>query len=84
MEWYGFPLAFHFVRPPKFPGQTHVLTYETLQGRLPALGWDSWNAYGCAVTEANVMTTVNLMVQNGLKAAGYEYVNREHAGHYFS
>jgi hypothetical protein len=24
------------------------------------------------------------MVQNGLKAAGYEYVNREHAGHYFS
>jgi alpha-galactosidase len=58
--------------------------YGTFQGRLPALGWNSWNAYGCAITEADVMTTVNLMVQHGLKAAGYEYVNRESAGHHFS
>ncbi|KAJ5191839.1 uncharacterized protein N7498_010824 [Penicillium cinerascens] len=44
-------------------------------GRLPALGWNSWNAFGCDVNEDKIMTAANEMVKLGLKDLGYEYVN---------
>jgi alpha-galactosidase len=46
-----------------------------LQGKLPALGWNSWNAFACNVSEDKIMTAANEMVNLGLKDAGYEYVN---------
>jgi alpha-galactosidase len=46
-----------------------------VQGRLPALGWNSWNAFACNVSEDKIMTAANEMVNLGLKDAGYEYVN---------
>jgi alpha-galactosidase len=47
------------------------------QGKLPALGWNSWNAFACNVSEEKIMTAANEMVNLGLKDAGYEYVNSE-------
>nr|O94221.1 RecName: Full=Probable alpha-galactosidase B; AltName: Full=Melibiase B; Flags: Precursor [Penicillium simplicissimum]CAA08915.1 alpha-galactosidase 1 [Penicillium simplicissimum] len=44
-------------------------------GRLPALGWNSWNAFGCDVDSTKIMTAANEMVHLGLKDLGYEYVN---------
>ncbi|KAK3617881.1 hypothetical protein LTR56_025013 [Elasticomyces elasticus] len=44
-------------------------------GRLPALGWNSWNAYFCDVDEAKLLDAANLIISLGLKDAGYEYVN---------
>ncbi|QDS73423.1 hypothetical protein FKW77_008431 [Venturia effusa] len=44
-------------------------------GRLPALGWNSWNAYRCSITEAQFLSAAEKMVSLGLKDAGYEYVN---------
>ncbi|KAJ6107259.1 hypothetical protein N7523_008582 [Penicillium sp. IBT 18751x] len=44
-------------------------------GRLPALGWNSWNAFGCDVDADKIMTAANEMVNLGLKELGYEYVN---------
>ncbi|KAL2068461.1 hypothetical protein VTL71DRAFT_16559 [Oculimacula yallundae] len=43
-------------------------------GRLPALGWNSWNAYFCDVNQAKIMQAANAIVDLGFKAAGYEYV----------
>jgi alpha-galactosidase len=43
-------------------------------GRLPALGWNSWNAYGCDVDQAKIMQAANAMVDLGFNDAGYEYV----------
>ncbi|KAK6429752.1 hypothetical protein LTR95_014098 [Oleoguttula sp. CCFEE 5521] len=43
-------------------------------GKLPALGWNSWNAYGCDIDEPRVMLAANALVDTGLKGAGYEYV----------
>lgn len=40
-----------------------------------ALGWNSWNAYGCDVNEDKIMTAANEVVKLGLKDLGYEYVN---------
>ncbi|TFL01475.1 glycoside hydrolase [Pterulicium gracile] len=44
-------------------------------GRLPALGWNSWNAYRCDVSDAKVLAAANSFVSLGLKDAGYQYVN---------
>ncbi|KAH8701996.1 alpha-galactosidase [Talaromyces proteolyticus] len=52
-----------------------ALTLPDNVGRLPALGWNSWNAFGCDVSETKLMTAANEIVSTGLKDLGYEYVN---------
>jgi len=42
---------------------------------LPQLGWNSWNHYGCGVTEDVVKAMADAFVDNGMAKAGYEYVN---------
>ncbi|KAJ9316576.1 hypothetical protein DTO271D3_3083 [Paecilomyces variotii] len=44
-------------------------------GRLPALGWNSWNAFNCDINEEKIITAANEIVNLGLKDLGYEYVN---------
>ncbi|KIK54073.1 glycoside hydrolase family 27 protein [Collybiopsis luxurians FD-317 M1] len=44
-------------------------------GKLPALGYNTWNAYHCDINETVVLESAKLMVSLGLKDAGYEYVN---------
>ncbi|GLB42416.1 putative melibiase [Lyophyllum shimeji] len=46
-----------------------------LTGRLPALGWNTWNAYRCNINEAKVLGAANQFLSLGLKDAGYQYVN---------
>ena len=43
--------------------------------KRPLMGWSSWNAFGVNVTEAAVVGVAKAMATNGLKAAGYTYVN---------
>jgi alpha-galactosidase len=47
---------------------------QTLAAR-PPMGWNTWYAFGCHVTEAEVRAAVDAMASNGMKAAGYRYVN---------
>ncbi|KAJ6045934.1 Aldolase-type TIM barrel [Penicillium canescens] len=44
-------------------------------GKLPALGWNSWNAFGCDIDSTKILTAANEIVNLGLKDRGYEYVN---------
>jgi len=44
-------------------------------GKLPALGWNSWNAYGCDINSTKILTAANELVSLGLKDAGYSYIN---------
>lgn len=48
---------------------------DTVQGRLPALGWNSWNAFRCDIDSSKIMTVANEIINLGLKDLGYEYVN---------
>jgi alpha-galactosidase len=41
----------------------------------PPLGFNDWNAVHCTVSEALIEGTARAMVANGLRAAGYRYVN---------
>jgi alpha-galactosidase len=54
----------------------HEKLTET-KGKLPALGWNSWNAFFCDIDSTKIMTAANQMVSLGLKDAGYEYINSE-------
>jgi hypothetical protein len=47
------------------------------KGKLPALGWNSWNAFKCDIDSTKIMTAANQVVALGLKDAGYEYINSE-------
>jgi hypothetical protein len=47
------------------------------KGKLPALGWNTWNAFFCDINSTKVMTAANQVVSLGLKDAGYEYINSE-------
>lgn len=40
----------------------------------PPMGWNSWNKFGCDVSETLVKETADALVSSGLKDAGYEYV----------
>ena len=40
----------------------------------PPMGWNSWNKYGCNVSEVLIMGMADAMVSSGMKDAGYEYV----------
>ncbi|UNI17038.1 Alpha-galactosidase [Purpureocillium takamizusanense] len=44
-------------------------------GKLPSLGWNSWNMYGCDIDEAKFLAAAQKMIDTGLKDAGYNYVN---------
>jgi alpha-galactosidase len=39
------------------------------------MGWNSWNKFGCDVSEQLIREMTDAMVSSGLKAAGYQYVN---------
>jgi alpha-galactosidase len=44
------------------------------QGRLPAMGWNSWNAFGSKNNEILTKAMADLIVDLGLADLGYEYV----------
>ena len=50
----------------------------------PLMGWSSWNAFGVDISEDIILDVARAMATNGLKAAGYRYVNIDdgfYAGH---
>lgn len=40
----------------------------------PPMGWNSWNKFGCNVSETLIKEIADAMVASGMKDAGYEYV----------
>lgn len=44
-------------------------------GATPPMGWNSWNTFGCNVSEALIRSMADAMVARGMRAAGYQYVN---------
>ena len=40
----------------------------------PPMGWNSWNHFGCNVSEELIRETADAMVASGMRDAGYKYV----------
>jgi alpha-galactosidase len=43
--------------------------------RTPPMGWNSWFSYRCGVTEQGVLANARALVDSGLAARGYRFVN---------
>jgi len=43
--------------------------------RTPAMGWNSWNKFAGRVDDASVRAMADAMASNGMKEAGYVYIN---------
>ncbi len=43
--------------------------------QTPPMGWNSWNKFGCNVSEKLIREMADAMVNTGMKQAGYQYVN---------
>ena len=44
------------------------------KGRVPAMGWNSWNAFGSGNTEALTKVMAEKIVELGLDKLGYQYI----------
>jgi len=42
--------------------------------KTPPMGWNSWNKFGCNVSEKLIRETADAMASSGMKDVGYEYV----------
>lgn len=40
----------------------------------PPMGWNSWNKFGCDVSETLIKSMADAMVSSGMRDAGYQYV----------
>ncbi len=40
----------------------------------PPMGWNSWNKFGCNVSEDLIRQMADAMVKSGMKDAGYQYI----------
>ena len=54
--------------PAEFP-----LAFMSL-AKTPPMGWNSWNKFGCDVSETLIKGMADAIVATGMKDAGYQYV----------
>jgi len=48
---------------------------DSMLAATPPMGWNSWNKFACKVSDAVVRESADAIAQNGMKAAGYVYIN---------
>lgn len=53
----------------------NIFALDNGLGKTPPMGWNPWNKYGCNISEAIVRDTVDSLINSGLAAAGYVYIN---------
>src|SRR6516164_5576543 len=60
---------------PAIPKKGDIDYYNGL-GLTPTMGFSTWNGYGCPwITEDLIKATARAMVANGMRDAGYVFVN---------
>ncbi|HXR08627.1 MAG TPA: NPCBM/NEW2 domain-containing protein [Candidatus Acidoferrum sp.] len=43
----------------------------------PPMGWNSWNYFGCNVSDSIIRNMADVMASNGMRAAGYQFINMD-------
>jgi alpha-galactosidase len=56
-------------------GQTTASSQLSSLAPTPVMGWNSWNKFGCNVSEKLIREIADATVSSGMRAAGYQYVN---------
>lgn len=61
--------------PPRNPLPALRKVADNGLARTPPMGWNSWNKFASRVDDATVRSIADAMASNGMKDAGYRYVN---------
>jgi alpha-galactosidase len=61
--------------PPKIPLPAPAPVRSNGLAKTPPMGWNSWNKFRGQVNDKVVREIAGAMAKNGMKAAGYVYVN---------
>jgi alpha-galactosidase len=51
-----------------------LVAQEKPLAATPPMGWNSWNKFGCNVSEDMIRQMADAMVNSGMKDAGYQYI----------
>ncbi|KAI0082214.1 glycoside hydrolase [Panus rudis PR-1116 ss-1] len=51
-----------------------VLGHDNGLARSPQMGWNTWNHFGCDISESTILNAAKAMISNNLTQLGYEYV----------
>jgi alpha-galactosidase len=68
-------LSFLIALSSTISAQTAAAHSPSQLALTPPMGWNSWNKFGCDVSEQLIRETADAMVTSGMLAAGYQYVN---------
>jgi len=63
-----------------FAMHTHAQKFDDL-AKTPQMGWNSWNTFGCEINEQMIRDMADALVKNGMKDAGYNYINIDDCWH---
>jgi len=61
--------------PERIPPPARHAVPDNGLARTPPMGWNSWNRFRGSIDEATVRAIADAMVANGMRDAGYVYVN---------
>ena len=62
------------------PPDMKVYKYPGL-AKTPPMGWNSWNTFACNIDEGLIRGMADVMVNSGMRDAGYVYVNLDDCWH---
>jgi len=63
------------VMPARIPPPALHRVPDNGLAKTPPMGWNSWNKFAGRVDDATVRSIADAMATNGMRAAGYRYVN---------
>ncbi len=53
---------------------SHLFALDNGLAKTPPMGWNSWNKFGCKVSESLIRDVADALVTSGMKDAGYQYL----------
>ena len=53
----------------------NIITLDNGLGRTPQMGWNTWNKFGCNISERLIRETIDFFNKSGFIEAGYKYIN---------
>lgn len=73
---FTFLLCSFFIVKAQTENGVKAITDEEFEALAPTppMGWNSWNKFGCNVSEDMIMGMADAMVSSGMKDVGYQYI----------